>query len=106
MMAEAALAAGFPAENLHVIIDEVAAINAALEFARRGDLLMVFGDAPARCWKQIIYFKGTEAGGTATAAPTPDVLPKAPPSPLGALLDGATLIADGRGVRLARDSDD
>ncbi|MBT9556987.1 MAG: cyanophycin synthetase [Myxococcales bacterium] len=106
MMAEAALAAGFPVENLHVIIDEVAAINAALEFARRGDLLMVFGDAPARCWKQIIYFKGTDAGGTTTDAPGPDVLPKAPPSPLGALLDGATLIADGRGVRLARDSDD
>ncbi len=106
MMAEAALATGFPAENLHVINDEVTAINAALEFARRGDLLMIFGDAPARCWKQIIYFKGTEPAGNATDAAAAEVLPKAPPSPLGSLLEGATLIQDGRGVRLARDSDD
>ena len=44
--------------------------------------------------------------GSATDAAAADVLPKAPPSPLGSLLEGATLIQDGRGVRLARDSDD
>ena len=37
-----------------------APVQTALTEARAGDLVMVFGDAIKRCWKQIIYFKPGE----------------------------------------------
>jgi cyanophycin synthetase len=50
------LAQGVPASAIHVIPDEQQAIDAALRMAATGDLLLVFGDALARCWKQITKF--------------------------------------------------
>ena len=113
MMEAAVLAAGFPKENLRVIPDEVQAIDAALSFARRGDLLLVFGDAPARSWKQIIYFKGAEPSeGAVEGAPVATGAEAAAPrataaqTAIAALLGTATLIADERGVRLPRENED
>ena len=56
MMATRLKANGVPAENIHVIPDEQLAIDAALNMAEAGDLLLIFGDALARCWKQITKF--------------------------------------------------
>ena len=50
------LAQGVPAGAIHVIPDEQQAIDAALRMAEAGDLLLIFGDALARCWKQITKF--------------------------------------------------
>ena len=56
MIATRLKANGVPAENIHVIPDEQLAIDAALNMAEAGDLLLIFGDALARCWKQITKF--------------------------------------------------
>ncbi len=50
------LAQGVPPGAIHVIPDEQQAIDAALRMAATGDLLLIFGDALARCWKQITKF--------------------------------------------------
>jgi len=56
MLAERLRANGISESAIHVIPDEQAAIDAALRMAVQGDLLLVFGDALARCWKQITKF--------------------------------------------------
>ncbi|MBP7982215.1 MAG: cyanophycin synthetase, partial [Arenimonas sp.] len=56
MLAERLKANGVPEAAIHVIPDEQQAIDAALNMAEAGDLLLVFGDALARCWKQITKF--------------------------------------------------
>ena len=100
------LEAGVPADHIHVIPDEQQAIDTALRRARRGDLVMIFADAIARSWKQVIYFSPE-----AEAAPAPAVLPlrvSAPVDemPLAALGGEAQFVQDERGVRLARESED
>ncbi|MBX3199265.1 MAG: cyanophycin synthetase [Labilithrix sp.] len=112
MMEAELLASGFPREGLQVIPDEQAAIDAALRSAKRGDLLLLFADKISRTWKQVIYFKPewleTPAGGAPPPAQS-GALPPALGSSLSlgdALLDGAAMIQDERGVRLARESDD
>jgi cyanophycin synthetase len=57
-MLEAALeAAGIPSSRIDVIVDEQQAIDSALHHALPGDLLLIFADALARGWKQIVQFK-------------------------------------------------
>jgi cyanophycin synthetase len=95
--------AGTPSERISVIIDEQEAIDAALKMAHAGDLVVIFGDNITRSWKQIIYFRGDER----TAAELPSAV-KVPPriEAIETQLDGSTVIADERGVRLARETDD
>jgi len=99
------LASGFPRAELQVIPEEQAAISAALAAGQRGDLLLLFADKIARSWKQVIYFKPSFEGA---GAPAP---PRSAPAVLlaegaGEVLDGAQVIEDERGVRLARERDD
>ena len=94
---------------LSAIPDEVAAIDAALALARRGDLVLVFGDVPARSWKQIIYFKGAQPQeDSPPVAVSPSGTASAPSSlgDINALLGTTTLIQDERGVRLPRETED
>jgi cyanophycin synthetase len=56
MLAERLKANGVPESAIHVIPDEQQAIDTALKMAVAGDLLLIFGDALARCWKQITKF--------------------------------------------------
>ncbi len=107
------LASGFPKERIHVVPDEQLAFDTALKFCRRGDLLLAFADKVSRSWKQIIYFKADtadEVKSTPPAAPTDGVSPVSIPrgSELAhdLLLGGAAVIEDGRGVRLARETED
>ncbi len=111
MMEAELLALGVPAERIHVIPDEQAAIDGALRMGRRGDLVLIFADKLSRSWKQVVYF--TPAGEEPKAA-APDAigagLSVVPTGALDAsseaLIAGATVIADERGVRLAREQDD
>jgi cyanophycin synthetase len=103
LMESALREAGVPSERVTVIVDEQQAIDAALKLASPGDLLVVFGDNITRSWKQIIYFKGDERA----AAEVPVVARIAPRvEAVESQLDGSTVIADERGVRLARETDD
>jgi cyanophycin synthetase len=116
MMEAELLESGFPADRLEVIPDEQAAIQAALDGAQRGDLVLVFADKISRSWKQVIYFKplwDASAEKSPSNAPpatksTPAVVSLASGDDPGAdgILDGALVIEDERGVRLAREQDD
>ncbi len=107
-MLEAELRAmGVPPERITVIPDEQQAIEAALRLARAGDLLLVFADAVSRSWKQIIYFKPDREAGAATTPRPPTRAPALPTLETSSgLPEGAELIQDERGVRIARAQDD
>jgi cyanophycin synthetase len=112
MMEAELLLAGYPRENLTVVPDEQAAIQAALEGSKRGDLLLVFADKVSRSWKQVIYFKpsedkpGSVPPPNATKSSPMIALPRGEDAGAEAILDGALVIEDERGVRLAREQDD
>jgi cyanophycin synthetase len=107
ILRETLLAAGVPEKKITVIADEQRAVDAALRMARPGDLLLVFGDAIARTWKQIIHYKpdGSGKAAPAQAAPAP-LSSSTAPAPAPELPEGEHLIRDARGVRLAREADD
>ncbi|MBK7583843.1 MAG: cyanophycin synthetase [Myxococcales bacterium] len=115
MMREELLQNGFPEERLEVIPDEQTAIDAGLRLAKRGDLLVMFADRISRSWKQVIYFKPESgeksspppASGAGEAGATPVLeANKASLSVSRDLTEGAQVIQDERGVRLAREQDD
>lgn len=127
MLRSALLRSGIDDAHLQVIPDEQEAIDAALRTAQRGDLLLIFADALARSWKQVVHFRaGGESAATdgaspaaATATATPNAAPvvAAPvvtqdllgtlSSPFGSAGgDDVVLVRDERGVRIARESDD
>lgn len=104
IIAKALQARGVSAEAITIIPDEQAAIDAALRMAQSGDLLLVFADALARSWKQIIHF---QSEGGVTAATARIELP-----PLEQTLDEAVVAAmegvvrDERGLRFEREESD
>jgi cyanophycin synthetase len=113
---------GVPDGAITLIPDEQEAIEAALRMGQPGDLLLVFSDALVRSWKQITKFRpdGTQpeqpvqgeapesARGIAPGAPAAaragegwtDVAGKVEP------LNLEGLIRDGRGVRVAPETED
>lgn len=104
MLRDTLVESGVPVDRIQVIPDEQQAVDAALRMARPGDLLLVFGDAITRSWKQIIHFHPDVAESPAPV-PAP-VTVEAPQVPVAALGDQDLLIRDERGVRLARETDD
>jgi cyanophycin synthetase len=109
LMRDELLTCGMDESQLSVIIDEQEAVTAGLDMARRGDLLVIFGDAPTRCWKQIITYKADEA--TAGSAPLDDRLEPALlaefSTPNGIdISEFESLIIDERGARLAAEESD
>ena len=111
MLEKELLASGFPKERLQRISDEQTAVDTALRMSRRGDLLLLFADKISRTWKQVIYFK-PEASGEGGSSPPPALGSSSALPPLASggggdgMLEGATVIEDERGVRIARESDD
>ncbi|HET9064967.1 MAG TPA: cyanophycin synthetase [Gemmatimonadales bacterium] len=109
IMAAALREAGVADEHVSQIPDEQAAIDAALGMARSGDLVLIFGDAIVRSWKQIIRFTPDGTTRTVTAEhsiarlATSDTSPRGEPLELPEL---GTLVRDDRGVHVARESDD
>ncbi|MDP5218433.1 cyanophycin synthetase [Ruegeria sp. 2205SS24-7] len=94
---------GVPESAISVIPDEVEAVNAGLEMAASGDLLVIFGDDSARCWKQIIYHNaGDEETEVEVQSPRPAAV-----TDFEEMFDSdQSLIRDERGVRLAREIDE
>jgi cyanophycin synthetase len=101
MMAEALVEAGVGEDRWRIIPDEQHAIDAALGMAKRGDLVVIFADAISRSWKQVIYFKSERAAMPASEPGPTFVLPQPRD-----VIEGAEVIQDERGVRLAREQDD
>jgi cyanophycin synthetase len=104
LLREALLASGVPADQILVIPEETAAVDAALREADPGDLLLIFADAITRSWKQVIQFHPD--GGPRTAE-RPRI---SRPEPVVAALAVPMLedqrrefVRDSRGVRLARE---
>jgi cyanophycin synthetase len=92
---------GVAAQRVELIPSEAEAVNAALNMAREGDLLVIFGDNIKRCWKQVAGFKIGEG--------SPDAIVEMPPTqgfvqadPNAQLAGRGQLIRDERGVRIAR----
>lgn len=67
MLARALDDAGISDKRITVIVDETQAIDAALRMGRRGDLLLIFADALARGWKQIVNFRPDESASNILA---------------------------------------
>jgi cyanophycin synthetase len=96
---------GVPDEAIRVIPEETEAVEAALRAAEPGDLVLIFGDAISRTWKQIIYFSPENEAATA-GSPAAGPPEREAAGPLGEEFDmdpGRRLIRDHRGVRIARD---
>ncbi len=76
-------------------------MQAALEMAKQGDLLMVFADAISRTWKQIQEFQSEGKGEKKDEAPSHvvDLGEYIDTSSLG-LDDSIEMVRDDRGVRL------
>ncbi|HEY5938157.1 MAG TPA: cyanophycin synthetase, partial [Kofleriaceae bacterium] len=110
LMARTLREASIPADRFQIIPEESAAIDAALAMGRPGDLLVIFGDNLTRSWKQIIYFSGGEQTAELVSPPPvddhPPVLVPARASDADLAPQRVTVIADERGVRLARETDD
>ena len=94
---------GVPENAISVIPDEVEAVSAGLEMASAGDLLVIFGDDSARCWKQIIYHNaGDDEAEAEMQSPRPVAL-----TDFEEMFESdQSLIRDERGVRLAREIDE
>jgi cyanophycin synthetase len=79
LLASTLIAHGIDKSRIRIIVDEQQAIDAALRFAMPGDLLLIFADALARGWKQIVTYKAGIAQGGRTdtpAIPVPAVTPR------------------------------
>ncbi|MBA3893379.1 MAG: cyanophycin synthetase [Gemmatimonadales bacterium] len=104
LLRDALLEHGVAAAAIAVIPDEQAAVDAALREAQAGDLVLIFGDAITRSWKQVVQFRPD-------AAPQPAVRPSrvSRPEQAAAAIDSLVLedrrrefVRDVRGVRLPR----
>ena len=110
MIASVLKAKGVPQTAISIIPDEQEAIDAALRMGRQGDLLLIFGDALTRSWKQVIKFR-PDGAKEEVAQPAAQV-----DSPVGdaeetagsgeAALEAAGFVRDERGVRFVKDSED
>ena len=88
--------AGLAPDCVEIVADEQAAVQRGLETSRPGDLLVVFGDAITRCWKQIVQFDSPHREAEVEAGP-PELLPE---GEAFALRDRQRVARDGRGVHL------
>jgi cyanophycin synthetase len=103
MQRQALLDGGVPESAIEMIPDEQEAVDAALERAEIGDLVLIFGDNIQRTWNQITTFGSDDESLGDQDDPSLMQIDLNPVSLSPAALDPAgTLIRDDRGVRLAR----
>jgi cyanophycin synthetase len=104
LLRDSLLGAGVAAEQVLVIPDEQAATDAALREAQPGDLVLIFGDAITRTWKQVIQFRPEAPARIAdrprVSRPEPALTPAAP-----SLMEEnrREFVRDARGVWLPRE---
>jgi cyanophycin synthetase len=103
LLRDALLAAGVAAEQILVISDEQMATDTALREAQPGDLLLIFGDAITRTWKQVIQFRPEAPARLVERPRTSRPEPTAPA--LSPLMDDGRreFVRDSRGVWLPRE---
>jgi cyanophycin synthetase len=93
---------GVKKRRINVIPDEAEAVDFALDMAREGDLVMIFGDNIERCWSQVAGHQ-VEEGDASDEVPDKPVQSFVEEDPAAFTLDpGSELIRDERGVRIAR----
>ncbi len=104
LLREALVEHGAGAEQVVVIPDEREAVDAALREAAPGDLVLIFGDAITRTWKQVIQFR-PGSGGRSVERPRvsrPEPVVAAAPESSAPAEQRGEFVRDLRGVRLAR----
>jgi len=108
LMRKGLVDAGYHEERITVIPDEREAVEAGLRHAQRDDLLLIFGDAISRCWKQVTKFDpGVDAiKRKADKAPAPPIDPGMFSGEPAVSLGGDAFVEDARGVILARETED
>jgi cyanophycin synthetase len=108
LLRDALLENGVTADQILVISDEQAAVDAALREAQPGDLVLIFGDAITRSWKQVIQFRPEAPPRPAERRRTPrePAAVTAPPLPSLAEDSRREFVRDVRGVWLPREADD
>lgn len=68
VLREAALAAGMPAHEVRVVLDEVEAAHATVDHANPGDLAVIFVTHPKLIWDEMVA-RASAAATDATLAP-------------------------------------
>jgi cyanophycin synthetase len=109
MMRDTLLELGISKDDILMIPSEVEAIDKALSLGRSDDLVMIFGDAITRCWKQIIGFNNAgEQKEETTKKPIQTVvsmLETTEPDTF-VLGSGLKIVTDSRGVRVVNDMEE
>ena len=109
IIAKALKEAGVDDSKIIVIADEQEAIEHALKSAEADDLVLVFGDAITRCWKQITTFNNADSESVSNEKKPAEDAPKVTPmmdsgEPDPFILEaGMTLVKDDRGVRIVEE---
>jgi cyanophycin synthetase len=102
MLSEQLRESGVAKKRIQVIANEAEAVQAALDMAEEGDLLVIFGDDIKRCWKQVAGYEVGESGRRKSETRTL-VESFVEEDPEAFRLDAdMELIRDERGVRIAR----
>jgi len=102
MLRDQLIESGVDQKRIELVPDETDAVQAALDRARRGDLVVIFGDNIERCWNQVAGHQ-VEPGEAKGRMPDKPVQSFVQEDPEAFKLDpGAELIRDERGVRIAR----
>ena len=109
MIADALKKSGVDESKIFVIADEQEAIDHSLKIAEADDLVLIFGDAITRCWKQITSFNNADKEAAVDVKEHAEDIPKVTPmldsgepDPF-VLEDGMTLVKDERGVRIVEE---
>ena len=106
MLAEQLRESSVENQQIQVIAEEAEAVQAALDMAVEGDLLVIFGDDIKRCWKQVAGYEVGESGRRKSETKTL-VESFVEEDPEAFQLDAdMELIRDERGVRIARLDED
>jgi cyanophycin synthetase len=103
LLRDALVTNGVPPEQILVIPEEQAAVDAGLREAEAGDLLLIFGDAITRTWKQVIQYRPDAASRVVERS-----RPSQPALAVAVSADGGEdhrreFVRDSRGVRMARE---
>ncbi len=106
LLRESLVEHGAAAEQVVMIPDEQAAIDAALREAQPGDLLLLFADAITRSWKQVIKFQPEAPAHVAERARASR--PEPVPTINASLFEEGRreFVRESRGVWLPREADD
>jgi cyanophycin synthetase len=104
IIAKKLLALGVAETAISIIPDEQQAVDAALRMGQAGDLVLVFADALARSWKQIIHFQ--PEGVVAAVAQRAELPPLDPALDEAAFAAMEGVVRDERGLRFEREESD